>query len=132
MMREGKTLVLFINGEEAVAVETSVPSSGVVYGVVDLYGQCVAVKVISGLFESNSEDNMTSERVTFHQVCGRNAKVGSNGLEAWRPLSSEEYNGATVFTNRPLRPDEWFEVKIKSTVDLWSGSIQMGKQAREI
>ena len=43
MRKEGGAMVLFINGEEVEIVATEVPPN--VYGVVDLYGQCVSVKL---------------------------------------------------------------------------------------
>lgn len=51
----------------------------------------------------------------------------SNGhrcAERTRPL--DEFNNGIVFTNRPLRCDEMFEIMLESVVDKWSGSVEIG------
>ena len=30
-----------------------------------------------------------------------------------------------MFTDRPLNPDEWFEVTVRSAVECWSGSLRV-------
>lgn len=37
-----------------------------------------------------------------------------------------EFNNAVVVTNRPLRDCELFEVQLKSILDRWAGSIEIG------
>lgn len=51
----------------------------------------------------------------------------NNGLTALRPRPLAEFNDAIVFSNRPLRDGELFEICLDSIVDRWSGSIELGK-----
>lgn len=44
-----------------------------------------------------------------------------------RPRPLAEFNDAIVFSNRPLRDGELFEITLDSIVDRWSGSIELGK-----
>lgn len=62
----------------------------------------------------------------FHHVHGKNARIINNGLTAVRPRPLSEFNDAIVFSNRPLRDGELFEVALDSIVDRWSGSIEIG------
>lgn len=57
---------------------------------------------------------------------GKNVKITNNGLTAYRPRPLTEFNEAIVFSNRPLRDGELFEVCIDNMVDRWSGSIELG------
>ncbi|XP_076451881.1 neuralized-like protein 4 isoform X3 [Babylonia areolata] len=64
--------------------------------------------------------------LTFHERCGSLIKL-SNGLrtaERRRPM--EEFNNGVVMTNRPLKDDELFEIRLDRLVDKWSGSIEVG------
>lgn len=45
-----------------------------------------------------------------------------------RPRPLAEFNDAIVFSNRPLRDGEIFEITLDSIVDRWSGSIELGKK----
>ena len=137
-------MVLFINGEEVEIVATEVPPS--VYGVVDLYGQCVSVKLTAPASSAplptprqattsakQTDGNRLApgtvdplEPVAFHSRCGENVEIGSDRRSASRPQPYQEFTRATVFTNRPLNLDEWFEVTLRSAVECWSGSLQMG------
>lgn len=65
----------------------------------------------------------------FHHVHGKNARIVNNGLTAIRPRPLTEFNEGIVFSNRPLRDGELFEVCIDSMVDRWSGSIELGVTA---
>lgn len=62
----------------------------------------------------------------FHHVRGRNVRIINNGLTALRPRPLAEFNDAIVFSNRPLRDGELFEIYLDSMVDRWSGSIELG------
>lgn len=145
MRKEGGAMVLFINGEEVEIVATEVPSN--VYGVVDLYGQCVSVKLTAPAppaalptprqattSAKQTDGNRLApgtidplEPVAFHPRCGENVEIGPDRRSASRPQPYQEFTRATVFTNRPLNPDEWFEVTLRSAVECWSGSLQMGE-----
>ena len=40
----------------------------------------------------------------------------------------DEFTRATVFTHRPLRANEWFQVRVGVFIDCWSGSVQLGEK----
>lgn len=63
----------------------------------------------------------------FHHIHGKNARIVSNGLTALRPRPLAEFNDAIVFSSRPLRDGEMFEICLDNIVDRWSGSIELGK-----
>lgn len=65
----------------------------------------------------------------FHHVHGKNARIVNNGLTAIRPRPLAEFNEGIVFSSRPLKDSEIFEVCIDSMVDRWSGSIELGVTA---
>lgn len=60
---------------------------------------------------------------------GKNARICNNGQTALRPHAFGEFNDAIVFSNRPLRDGELFEVTLDHMVDRWSGSIEIGVTA---
>ena len=66
------------------------------------------------------------DRLRFHHRCGTMVKLsaGQRTGERRRPL--DEFNNGVVMTQRPLLPDELFEIRIDSLVDKWSGSIEVG------
>ena len=68
----------------------------------------------------------TVDRLRFHHRCGTMVKLsaGQRTGERRRPL--DEFNNGVVMTQRPLLPDELFEIRIDSLVDKWSGSIEVG------
>lgn len=53
----------------------------------------------------------------------------NNGLTAVRPRPLTEFNDAIVFSNRPLRDGELFEIILEKMVDRWSGSVEIGVTA---
>lgn len=63
----------------------------------------------------------------FHHIHGKNARIVNNGLTAIRPRPLAEFNDAIVFSSRPLRDGELFEITLDTIVDRWSGSIELGK-----
>lgn len=65
----------------------------------------------------------------FHHINGKNARISNNGLTASRPRALAEFNDAIVFSNRPLREEELFEIVLEKMVDRWSGSIELGVSA---
>ncbi|XP_066158319.1 neuralized-like protein 4 isoform X2 [Euwallacea fornicatus] len=132
--KENGQLHFFVNGVDQGSAANNVPDK--VYGVIDLYGQCVAVSLIDMYdFASPDTNNSILSNATlyrdlrFHHVHGKNARIINNGLTALRPHPLAEFNDAIVFSNRPLKDGEMFEIVLDSIVDRWSGSIELGLTA---
>lgn len=66
------------------------------------------------------------DRLRFHTRCGSLVKLSCNGRTAERTRPLDEFNDGVVMTNRTLRPDELFEIRIDRLVEKWSGSIEVG------
>lgn len=63
----------------------------------------------------------------FHHVHGKNVRIVNNGRTAVRPRPLAEFNDAIVFSSRPLREGELFEICLDTMVDRWAGSIELGE-----
>ncbi|KAK9882477.1 hypothetical protein WA026_021818 [Henosepilachna vigintioctopunctata] len=132
--KENGCLHFFVNGIDQGIAATNVPEK--IFGVIDLYGQAVEASIVD-IYDYGSPDTLNSSMsnttlysdLRFHHVHGKNARIVSNGLTALRPRPLAEFNDAIVFSNRPLRDDELFEICIDSIVDRWSGSIELGVTA---
>jgi len=120
MRTQGGSLIFFINGHRVGVAATNLPTQ--LYGIVDLYGQCAGVKLTNGTppVDSNSP-------LQFHTLCGENVLVSEDRMTASRVQAYEEFTKSTVFTSRPLRPNELLQVAVEVVVDNWSGSLQLGK-----
>uniref|UniRef100_W8BLA2 Neuralized-like protein 4 n=1 Tax=Ceratitis capitata TaxID=7213 RepID=W8BLA2_CERCA len=131
--KDDGTLHFWVNGVDQGAAATGVPEK--VYGVIDLYGQAAQASIVD-TSECASPDtgNSTISNTTlysepplrFHTIHGKNAGISNGGLTASRPNSLAEFNDAIVFSNRPLRNRELFEVVLESMVRHWSGNIEIG------
>lgn len=131
--KDDGTLHFFVNGVDQGPAATNVPER--VYGVIDLYGQAAQASIVD-TSECNSPDtgNSTISNTTlysetplrFHTIHGKNASISNSGLTASRPNSLAEFNDAIVFSNRPLRQRELFEVSLEEVVRHWSGNIEIG------
>ena len=62
----------------------------------------------------------------FHDVSGEHVILSPDKRTARRGDPDDEFTKATVFTHRPLKKEELFEITIDVFVDCWSGSVQMG------
>ncbi|XP_067005004.1 neuralized-like protein 4 [Anabrus simplex] len=147
MMRKANgNLHYFINGLDQGVAATKVPAC--VWGVVDLYGMTVKVTIVDrdereeqnlitrrntalrdhqilhGLNELPDEDFV--DRLMFHPNCGTHAAVINNCRTAHRPNAMDDFNNGVVLTNRPLKPNELFEVRLDKMVTKWAGSIEIG------
>ncbi|KFB46796.1 hypothetical protein ZHAS_00014801 [Anopheles sinensis] len=137
--KDDGTLHFWVNGVDQGPAGTNVPEK--VYGVIDLYGQAAQASIVD-TSECGTPDTGNSTisnttlfpsvepRMRFNTaVHGRNAHILSNGLTACRPKALAEFNDAIVFSSRPLRQRELFEIVLETVVDRWNGSIEIGVTA---
>ena len=47
-------------------------------------------------------------------------------MTAHRPNANDDFNFGVVLTNRPVKPNEVFEVRLDRMVTKWAGSIEIG------
>uniref|UniRef100_A0A8C2D6H2 Neuralized-like protein 4 n=1 Tax=Cyprinus carpio TaxID=7962 RepID=A0A8C2D6H2_CYPCA len=178
IQRNGKgELHLWVNGQDCGTAASGLPSR--LWAVVDLYGKCTQVTVVScepppemdgeedeevedeivstqlfdvfnnaivSLYRGGSSSNSspagnsggvaglgvaaggmtTNDALLFHEKCGTLIKLSNNNKTAERRRPLDEFNNGVVMTNRPLRNNEMFEIRIDKLVDKWSGSIEIG------
>uniref|UniRef100_A0A674DMB9 Neuralized-like protein 4 n=1 Tax=Salmo trutta TaxID=8032 RepID=A0A674DMB9_SALTR len=166
-------LHLWVNGQDCGAAASGLPTG--LWAVVDLYGKCTQVTVVSceppslaerdteretveeeeeeeevvvsdsggGTGNTGSVNNipaggggarlgavtggmLTNDALLFHEKCGTLIKLSNNNKTAERRRPLDEFNNGVVMTNRPLRHNEMFEIRIDKLVDKWSGSIEIG------
>ncbi|TRY73920.1 hypothetical protein TCAL_09119 [Tigriopus californicus] len=136
MMRKSNgNLHFYINGLDQGVAATKVPQQ--MWGVVDLYGMTVKVTIVDR--DERDEQNLITRRnvamrelfpdenrLLFHPNCGSHAAVMNGGMSAHRPNAGDDFNFGVVLTNRPLRPNEIFEVRLDKMVSKWAGSIEIG------
>nr|CAD7587837.1 unnamed protein product [Timema genevievae] len=147
MMRKSNgSLHYFINGMDQGVAATKIPF--LVWGVVDLYGMTVKVTIVDrdereeqnlitrrntalrdqqllhGLNDMPEEDSV--DRLMFHSHCGTHAAVINNSRTAHRPNAMDDFNNGVVLTNRPLKANELFEIRLDKMVTKWAGSIEIG------
>ncbi|CAB0011106.1 unnamed protein product [Nesidiocoris tenuis] len=75
---------------------------------------------------TDASDDEADDSLLFHTNCGSHAAVINNGRTAHRPNALDDFNNAVVLTNRPLKINEVFEVRIDKMVTKWTGSIEIG------
>ncbi|XP_074839129.1 neuralized-like protein 4 isoform X2 [Carettochelys insculpta] len=68
----------------------------------------------------------SNDALLFHEKCGSLIKLSNSHKTAERRRPLDEFNNGVVMTNRPLRDNEMFEIRIDKLVDKWSGSIEIG------
>ncbi|EAA00340.4 AGAP011965-PA, partial [Anopheles gambiae str. PEST] len=137
--KDDGTLHFWVNGIDQGPAATGVPEK--VYGVIDLYGQAAQASIVD-TSECGTPDTGNSTisnttlfpsaepRMRFNTcVHGRNAHIINGGLTACRPKALAEFNDAIVFSSRPLRQRELFEIALDTVVDRWNGSIEIGVTA---
>lgn len=132
-------LYLKVNGIDQGLAATNVSEK--VYGVVDLYGQAAQCSIVDDGIETvispeagNSTFSNTTlnggmcneQKLRFHVCHGPNARISNGGLTASRPKALAEFNGSIVFSNRPLRQRELFELQLETMIDHWNGSVEIG------
>ncbi|XP_072315152.1 neuralized-like protein 4 isoform X4 [Eucyclogobius newberryi] len=149
MRKASGALHFYINGIDQGVAAAQTP--GVVYGVVDLYGMAVKVTIVHNHNHSDrlrrnnaimralspdvgrprpalaiTPDTEAPDRLLFHPNCGQKAAIISDGRTALRPYAIDDFNHGVVLSNRPLRSNEVFQVRIDKMVDKWAGSIEIG------
>ncbi|XP_059498589.1 neuralized-like protein 4 isoform X4 [Stegostoma tigrinum] len=145
MRKSNGALHFYINGiDQGVAATQTLPT---VYGVVDLYGMAVKVTIVhnhnhsdrlrrnNAIMRALSPDvgrrvfdsgDTEVERLLFHPNCGQKAAIVCDGRTALRPHATDDFNHGVVLSNRSLRSNEIFQVRIDKMVDKWAGSIEIG------
>lgn len=153
MMRKSNgNLHYYINGQDQGVAATRVAQT--LWGVIDLYGMTIKVTIVDrdereqqnlvtrrnniismqscseeiGTIQSPeaAEAAQINDRLTFHPVCGTHASVTHSGRTALRPNASDDFNNGVVLTRRPLRANEFFQVRLERVVTKWAGSIEIG------
>ncbi|XP_050560438.1 neuralized-like protein 4 isoform X2 [Spodoptera frugiperda] len=137
MRKELGILHFFVNGVDQGPAAFNVPEH--VFGIVDLYGRAAQATIVdeytpppiySPESPLSSESNATIfPEMCFHRVHGRNARLSRNRLTAWRATVYSEFNDAVLFSSRPLRECDMFELRIDKMVDCWIGSLEIGVTA---
>ena len=74
---------------------------------------------------SRDDDEFSGYR--FHAVCGANVALSPDRRTAMRRRS---FKDGVVFSDRPLRPRETFEIEIVALEREWVGSLRFGLTAR--
>ncbi|KAH9628013.1 hypothetical protein HF086_017988 [Spodoptera exigua] len=148
MRKELGILHFFVNGVDQGPAAFNVPEH--VFGIVGklknhldflchLYGRAAQATIVdeytpppiySPESPLSSESNATIfPEMCFHRVHGRNARLSRNRLTAWRATVYSEFNDAVLFSSRPLRECDMFELRIDKMVDCWIGSLEIGVTA---
>ncbi|XP_069042671.1 neuralized-like protein 4 isoform X2 [Lepisosteus oculatus] len=81
---------------------------------------------VSATLGAGTPGMTTNDALLFHEKCGTLIKLSNNNKTAERRRPLDEFNNGVVMTNRPLRHNEMFEIRIDKLVDKWSGSIEIG------
>ena len=138
MRKANGNLHFYINGLDQGVAATRVGNQ--MWGVVDLYGMTVKVTIVDR--DERDEQNLITRRnvasmrdshvgveenrLLFHSSCGSHAAVINGSVTAHRPNANDDFNFGVVLTNRPLKPNEVFEVRLDRMVTKWAGSIEIG------
>ncbi|XP_072930436.1 neuralized-like protein 4 isoform X2 [Epargyreus clarus] len=132
-------LHFYVNGVDQGPAACNVPEN--VYGIVDLYGRVAQATIVDAYrppavvpfspeSPASTESNATVyPEMCFHRVHGRNARLSRTRLTASRTAVYSEFNDAVLFSSRPLRECDMFELRIDAMVDCWIGSLEIGVTA---
>ncbi|XP_053624877.1 neuralized-like protein 4 isoform X2 [Plodia interpunctella] len=137
MRKDMGILHFFVNGIDQGPAAFNIPEH--VFGIIDLYGRVAQATIVDCYMpppvyspESplSTESNATIyPEMCFHRVHGRNARLSRNRLTASRATVYSEFNDAVLFSSRPLRECDMFELRIDKMVDCWIGSLEIGVTA---
>lgn len=130
-------LHFYVNGVDQGPAAFNIPEQ--VFGIIDLYGRVAQATIVdvyvpppvySPESPLSTESNATIyPEMCFHRVHGRNARLSRNRLTASRATVYSEFNDAVLFSSRPLRECDMFELRIDKMVDCWIGSLEIGVTA---
>ncbi|XP_026761342.2 neuralized-like protein 4 [Galleria mellonella] len=137
MRKDMGILHFFVNGVDQGPAAFNIPEH--VFGIIDLYGRVAQATIVNTYLpppmlspESplSTESNATIyPEMCFHRVHGHNARLSRNRLTASRATVYSEFNDAVLFSSRPLRECDMFELRIDKMVDCWIGSLEIGVTA---
>ncbi|XP_060809528.1 neuralized-like protein 4 isoform X2 [Amyelois transitella] len=139
MRKDMGILHFFVNGLDQGPAAFNIPEQ--VFGIIDLYGRVAQATIVdtytppppvvySPESSLSTESNATIyPEMCFHRVHGRNARLSRNRLTATRATVYSEFNDAVLFSSRPLRECDMFELRIDRMVDCWIGSLEIGVTA---
>ena len=129
----------FINGLDQGVAASRLPAQ--TWGVVDLYGMVTKVTIVDrderdeqnlitrralALRPNQELDIVNTDKLAFAGSCGSHAAVINSGLTAHRPNAEDDFNFGVCLTNRPIKANEVFEVRLDRMVTKWAGSIEIG------
>ncbi|XP_059055194.1 neuralized-like protein 4 isoform X2 [Achroia grisella] len=137
MRRDMGILHFYVNGIDQGPAAFNIPEH--VFGIIDLYGRVAQATIVTSYLpppalspESplSTESNATIyPEMCFHRVHGHNARLSRSRLTASRATVYSEFNDAVLFSSRPLRECDMFELRIDKMVDCWIGSLEIGVTA---
>ncbi|XP_038216186.1 neuralized-like protein 4 isoform X1 [Zerene cesonia] len=137
MRKDMGILHFFVNGIDQGPAAFNIPEH--VFGVVDLHGRVAQATIVDTYmpqttFSPESPNSIESAttvypEMCFHRVHGHNARLSRTRLTASRTAVYSEFNDAVLFSSRPLRECDMFELRIDSMVDCWIGSLEIGVTA---
>ncbi|XP_034839202.1 neuralized-like protein 4 isoform X1 [Maniola hyperantus] len=137
MRKDMGILHFFVNGVDQGPAAFNIPEH--MFGIIDLYGRVAQATIVDcyspppayspdSPFSTESNATIYPE-MCFHRVHGRNARLSRTRLTASRSAVYSEFNDAVLFSSRPLRECDMFELRIDSMVDCWIGSLEIGVTA---
>ncbi|KAG6443228.1 hypothetical protein O3G_MSEX002723 [Manduca sexta] len=130
-------LHFYVNGVDQGPAAFNIPEH--VFGIIDLYGRVAQATIVDNylpppMYSPDSPVSIESNttvypEMCFHRVHGRNARLNRTRLTASRATVYSEFNDAVLFSSRPLRECDMFELRIDKMVDCWIGSLEIGVTA---
>nr|CAD7453424.1 unnamed protein product [Timema tahoe] len=130
MMRKSNgSLHYFINGMDQGVAATKIPF--LVWGVVDLYGMtvktCQKKTLLTGLCFTHIVGHTQQLSTTVEQLTDQSYQhLTKKYIFPISHSAMDDFNNGVVLTNRPLKANELFEIRLDKMVTKWAGSIEIG------
>ncbi|ODN05476.1 Neuralized-like protein 4, partial [Orchesella cincta] len=128
MKKSNGDVVYFVNGESQ-GVAASGMISQQVWGAVNLYGMCSRVTIVdrNDHEEYNLRLNLKKPQnfSSIHTVASM-LQLSTMEEHAIDREASQDFNHGVVLTNRKVKSNEMFEVRLDKMVKKWAGSIEIG------